>query len=208
MNCRHRRNYSSFFWLVVLSLHLVVPHDSFAPNSHSKSKQEQRSSNVPSFILKLSSSSSSSMPPPSPSPGGLISYPKQPIPVQGLFGEQVPEKNPKNNKESYEWQIYIDQSKASLDKGGSATLDAFCSLLSTTPTTKVKIVPILFPKSSQSKKSPWIRCVPTKPSKKQGSSTTKRAAIATRKRNTIDVSSVDSVDKVYRILTKHLEIKV
>ena len=47
----------------------------------------------------------------------------------GLFGEQAPEKleQLQANKD-IEWQIYVDQSKSSLDRGGSATLDAFCGL--------------------------------------------------------------------------------
>ena len=84
------------------------------------------------------------------------------------------------------WQIYVDQSKASLDRGASITLDAFCSLC---PPTKVEVVAAILPKSN--KKTPWVRCISKVPG-----------------RSSVDIANVDSVDKVYRILTKHLQIQV
>lgn len=84
------------------------------------------------------------------------------------------------------WQIYVDQSKPSLDRGASMTLDAFCSL---SPPDKVQVISAVLPKSN--KKTPWIRCISKIPG-----------------RSSIDVANVDSVDKVYRILTKHLQIQV
>jgi hypothetical protein len=85
-----------------------------------------------------------------------------------------------------EWQIYIDQSKASLDRGASATLDAFCGLC---PPSKVQVFSAVLPKSN--KKTPWVRIVAKVPGK-----------------SNVDVANVDSLDKVYRILTKHLQIEV
>jgi hypothetical protein len=85
-----------------------------------------------------------------------------------------------------DWQIYIDQSKSSLDRGASATLDAFCGLC---PPHKVQVIAAILPKSN--KKTPWVRCISKVPG-----------------RSSIDVANVDSVDKVYRILTKHLQVKV
>ena len=82
--------------------------------------------------------------------------------------------------------MFVDQSKASLDRGGSATLDAFCGLA---PPSSVEIIPAVLPKSN--KKGPWIRCISTVPSMQN-----------------FDVANVDSVDKVYRVLTKHLKVKV
>jgi hypothetical protein len=84
-----------------------------------------------------------------------------------------------------DWQVYVDQSKASLDRGGSATLDAFCGLA---PSSKVEIVPAILPKSKN--RFPWVRCVSTAPGRKN-----------------FDVGNVDSVDKVFRVLTKHLEVE-
>lgn len=73
-----------------------------------------------------------------------------------------------------------------MDKGASATLDAFCGLC---PSHKVEVIGAVLPKSN--KKTPWIRCISKIPG-----------------RTSMDVANVDSVDKVYRILTKHMQIKV
>ncbi|KAL3931014.1 MAG: hypothetical protein SGBAC_011505 [Bacillariaceae sp.] len=85
-----------------------------------------------------------------------------------------------------EWQIYVDQSKASLDRGGGATLDAFCGLC--TGGDKVQIIPAILPKSKN--RFPWVRCMSTK----IGSTN-------------FDIGNLDSVDKVYRVLTKHLKVE-
>ena len=110
-----------------------------------------------------------------------------PLFMSGLFGELDPleEKKRQLVNSSIEWQVYVDQSKASLDRGGSATLDAFFGL---SPSSKVQVIPALLPKTKI--RSPWIRIVATEPG-----------------RENIDVANVDSVDKVYRVLTKHLELK-
>jgi hypothetical protein len=113
--------------------------------------------------------------------------------MSGLFGESQPldklllDNSYSNNNatKNADWQIYIDQSKASLDKGGSATLDAFCGL---SPPSKVRILPAILPKSYKYK-SPWVRC------------------ISKRYKKSFDIANVDSVDKVYRVLTKHLQIQ-
>jgi hypothetical protein len=39
---------------------------------------------------------------------------------------QIQKKNSSPTK--FEWEVFVDQSKSSLDKGGSATLDAFVGL--------------------------------------------------------------------------------
>ena len=80
----------------------------------------------------------------------------------------------------------MDQSKASLDRGAVATLDAFCGLCLDQ---NVEVIAASLPKSN--KKVPWVRCIS-----------------GDRKRNNLDVANVDSVDKVYRILTNHLQLKV
>ena len=79
--------------------------------------------------------------------------------MSGLFGELQPELDSIQSNSTADWQVYVDQSKASLDRGGSATLDAFCSL---SPTSKVDILPAILPKSSTKKKGPWIRCISKK----------------------------------------------
>lgn len=118
--------------------------------------------------------------------------------MAGLFGEQEWSSNDRGAGSvpplptTAEWQIYIDQSKASLDRGGGATLDAFCCLA---PTSSVAVVPCILPKSSSSSnnsnKAPWVRCISKLPG-----------------RSNLDIGNVDSVDKVYRVLTKHLQVKV
>lgn len=86
--------------------------------------------------------------------------------------------------------MYVDQSKASLEKGGVATLDAFMGLA---PSDKVLVKAANFPTKPPPKgKGPFIRCVPMKP----GGSTA------------LEVSNVNSVEKVYRILTKHMGLSV
>jgi hypothetical protein len=85
-----------------------------------------------------------------------------------------------------QWEVYVDQSKASLEKGGSATLDAFIGLA---PSSTVQVKPAILPKSKF--KGPSVRCIARQSGKAS-----------------FDVGNVDAVDKVYRILTKHMQIKV
>jgi hypothetical protein len=93
-----------------------------------------------------------------------------------------------------EWHIYVDQSKASMDRGGgggasSMILDAFCGLC---PPSKVQVMAAVLPTANNKKnKTPWVRIISKVPGK-----------------SNMDVTNVDSLDKVYRILTKHLQIKV
>lgn len=81
-----------------------------------------------------------------------------------------------------QWHVYVDQSKASLDKGGAATLDAFIALA---PPSHVKVFAAMFESSS---KGPLVRCIDT------------------NHPNSFDVGIVDSVDKVERILRKHMKL--
>ena len=90
-----------------------------------------------------------------------------------------------------DWEIYVDQSKASLEKGASATLDAFLGLAPD----NVKVIPAILPKTSKSK-MPLIRCISLQQPKDLF-----RASGAC-----LEVANVDSVDKVYRVLTKHLKL--
>lgn len=95
-----------------------------------------------------------------------------------------------------EWIIYVDQSKASLDKGSSATLDALVSLV---PPSRVQVVPCILPKNSK-KKAPWIRCISVSTT---GTTKTKKTSTSFN----LDIGGVDSVDKCYRVLTKHLQVQ-
>ena len=79
----------------------------------------------------------------------------------------------------------MDQSKASLDKGGSATLDAFIGLAPSS----VQVNPAILPKSKL--KGPVVRCISIRKNK-----------------DSLDIANVDSVDKVYRILTRHMKVQV
>ncbi|KAG7340809.1 hypothetical protein IV203_024352 [Nitzschia inconspicua] len=127
----------------------------------------------------------------------LPSWSLEMVAAAGLFGEydagSTSSKGDMNKGSSYppttEWIIYVDQSKASLDRGGTATLDALVGLV---PPNKVQIVPCILPKNTNSKKkAPWIRCISTA---KGGTPN-------------LDIGGVDSVDKCYRALTKHLQVK-
>ena len=81
------------------------------------------------------------------------------------------------------WNIFVEQSKSSLEKGGSATLDAFIGLA---PVKTVSVVPAIFPGSRS--KGPLVRCVALNDNRKQS----------------FDMGNVDSVDKVYLTLTQHM----
>ena len=112
-----------------------------------------------------------------------------------------------------EWEIYVDQSKTSLDRGGSATLDAFLGLA---PPSTVQVIASSLPIGSggggggggastvstatagttppysglkkTKLKGPFVRC------------------LSIDGLQCFDVSNVDSVDKVYRVLTKHMKL--
>jgi hypothetical protein len=94
--------------------------------------------------------------------------------------------------------VYVDQSKSSLEKGGSATLDAFVALVPTDGTVQVHAA--LLPKTSKvATKGPAVRCIPT---------TNARVGGGNVSLSPMDIANVDSVDKVYRVLTKHMNVKV
>jgi hypothetical protein len=104
--------------------------------------------------------------------------------------------------EQQDWQIYVDQSKASLDRGGGAVFDAFFSLCDFDDdgqgALEVQVIPAILPKPASGGKGPWIRCIWNNNNRKN----------LARPSPNLDVSNVDSVDKVYRVLTKHLGMKV
>lgn len=90
----------------------------------------------------------------------------------------------RNECKQKDWEVYVDQSRSSIEKRASATLDAFIGLAP--PSVEVK--PAVFPKSKL--KGPLVRCIAVNPS--------------SLKPKSFDASNVDSVDKVFRILTKHM----
>ena len=92
-----------------------------------------------------------------------------------------------------DWIVYVDQSKASLERGGVATLDAFMGL-ATSESVSVKAA--IFPKPTKGK-GPFIRCVPV-----GGQNNNDDMHVA------FEVSNVNSVEKVYRVLTKHMGLEV
>ena len=73
-----------------------------------------------------------------------------------------------------------------LEKGAGATLDAFLGLA---PTMDVKVIPAILTTKMKSK-APSVRC------------------ISLGSKSSFDVGNVDSVDKVFRILNKHMQVKV
>ena len=89
-----------------------------------------------------------------------------------------------------DWEIYVDQSKAGLEKGAAATLDAFLGLAPP----NVKVLPAIFPKSTKNR-MPLIRCVSLRQPKD-----------IFRSSGGLEVTNVDSVDKVFRVLTKHIKV--
>lgn len=89
-----------------------------------------------------------------------------------------------------DWEIYVDQSKAGLEKGAAATLDAFLGLAPPS----VKVLPAVFPKSTKNR-MPLIRCVSLRQPKD-----------LFRSSGGLEVTNVDSVDKVFRVLTKHMKV--
>jgi hypothetical protein len=82
----------------------------------------------------------------------------------------------------------VDQSKHSLERGASATLDAFVGL--SPPEVRVISAILDRPKGTKAK-GPVVRCIPIDDQK-----------------DSLEASNVDSVDKVYRILTRHMRIPV
>jgi hypothetical protein len=85
------------------------------------------------------------------------------------------------------WHVYVCQSKQCLERGAGATLDAFVGLA---PSEWVVVHPAILPRSKG--KGPNVRCIPADTSSTQA----------------LEISNVDSVEKVYRILTAHMGVEV
>ena len=134
-----------------------------------------------------------------------------------------------SSDETVQWDVYVDQSKPSKDRGSGATLDAFVGLA---PAEYVKVHPAIIAKARG--KGPIVRCIRRVRNDedgidvgRDGRRAEQSEAARARKRDdgdnsadddkddgdnedgdgildAFEVSGVDSVDKVYRILTKHM----
>jgi tetratricopeptide (TPR) repeat protein len=106
-----------------------------------------------------------------------------------------------------QWHVYVDQSKASIDKGAAATLDAFIGLA---PPEMVQVHAAIFQSVPSKVKGPLVRCVEIlhhnnsahdydddDDDGKEDNHTSCRS---------FEVTNVDSVDKVARILRKHMKL--
>ena len=98
----------------------------------------------------------------------------------------------------------MDQSKASLDKGGVATLDAFLGLIP--PDGSVRVQPAIFPTNSRAK-GPAVRCVSSL-RKKTTDNDDDNDDDDDSTTTTIEVANVDSLEKVYQILTRYMKVQV
>jgi len=83
-----------------------------------------------------------------------------------------------------EWDVYVCLSKNCKERGASATLDTFQSLA---PPSVVQVHPAILSKSKG--RGPNVRCIQTK-----------------HPFRALEVNNVNDIDKVYRILTKHMNI--
>lgn len=91
-----------------------------------------------------------------------------------------------------QWDVFVDQSKASIDRGAIATLDSFHAL---SPPNIVRIHPAILSKTKG--KGPSVRCIRRRPSP---STTT------TPHPSAFEVNNVNDVDKVFLILTQHMNV--
>lgn len=105
----------------------------------------------------------------------------------GIFGRPETNRTRTSAEETnwIEWEVYVDSSKNSLDRGGAATLDALVGLSNPS----IQIIPCQL---KTKLKGPVVRCV----------------AVNQNTADSFDVANVDSVDKVYRLLTRHMRVKV
>jgi tetratricopeptide (TPR) repeat protein len=90
------------------------------------------------------------------------------------------------NDDTLQWDIYVDQSKAAIARGSTATLDAFQTL---SPSSYVQVHPCIL-NSGNRVKSPTVRC---------------RSRF--NPEYCLEIANVDSVEKVYRILSRHLQVQ-
>jgi tetratricopeptide (TPR) repeat protein len=116
-----------------------------------------------------------------------------------------------NSKDSNEdpparvqWYVYVDQSKASIDKGAAATLDAFIGLA---PPGIVQVHAAIFQSIPAKVKGPVVRCVEIL-SRNDGGDNGVNDNDTPDDCRSFEVANVDSVDKVARILRKHMKVSL
>jgi hypothetical protein len=195
-------------WPGVVVLNNVGLVDSFLVwNYHPYSQQQRR----------LTPSTSSSL---------FLKRPSSPT-FSSTTATKIPMMTTQRKTPCLEWKVYVDQSGASLEKGGSATLDAFLGLApAATVQVKAALLPMgsYYTSSSSSPNSgssssgssggnsnnnnnnsvgPFVRCIPLRRESNEDATDNDNDS-----RRAFDVCNVDSVDKVYRILTKHMRVQV
>lgn len=100
------------------------------------------------------------------------------------------------------WIVYVCQSKQSLQLGAGATLGAFVGLA---PQNDVTICPAILSKTKG--KGPSVRCI-YQGKDDNGDASDGENEGAFKSSKSFEVNNVDSVEKVYVILTKYMNIKV
>ena len=104
------------------------------------------------------------------------------------------------------WDVYVCQSKPCKERGAGATLDAFVGLA---PSDYVQVHAAIIGKTRG--KGPIVRCLRRTPAGANNGKAESRDNVDDDAQSNneslldaFEVSNVDSVDKVYRILTKHM----
>lgn len=120
-----------------------------------------------------------------------------------------------------QWDVYVCQSKPCRERGAGATLDAFVGL---SPPDAVTVHPAVLSRAKGKKQGPVVRCIARESSfgggivdgggatgtggeSGSGKGGDKKGKVDGGKVRAFEVQNVDSVDKVYRILTKHMDIE-
>lgn len=121
-----------------------------------------------------------------------------------------------DDETQYEWDVYVCQSKPCKERGAGATLDAFVGLAPP----QVKVHPAIISKSRG--KGPIVRCVKREQQQQQQLKQQRETPDGDKSEkdrddeetdgvggdlDAFEASAVDSVDKVYRILTKHMGLE-
>ena len=101
------------------------------------------------------------------------------------------------------WEVYVSQAlnknKEKTTIPSSSIVEAFISL---SPTDEVRVYPARWKKQSKSK-GYTVRCIQRKRSNASNDSTSNDGDIV----SAFEVANVDSVDKVYRIVTQHMKLQ-
>ena len=111
------------------------------------------------------------------------------------------------NKSTILWDVYVCQSKPCKERGAGATLDAFVGLA---PSDYVQVHAAIIGKTRG--RGPIVRCLRRTPVEESEETAEPRdngdddTAPNESSLDAFEVSNVDSVDKVYRILTKHMHL--